>query len=185
MNNYTDEKLIELIKSGNEDAFYQLTLRYLSLIRSKASMYKVEAVDFDDLVQEGFLALLQGAKNYKSNVGTSFKTYVSTCISNRFITILKLSNRKKDIPKDLIVSLDNSEMSESNLSYDPVQTFIDDEDYKNYIEHVKAVLSPLEYKVLNCYLAGNSYEEIADILNLPSKAVDNALQRTRKKLKNN
>ena len=45
------------------------------------------------------------------------------------------------------------------------------------------LLSGLEQETLSLYLSGLSYEEIAAQLNLSTKAVDNALQRVRRKLR--
>ena len=45
------------------------------------------------------------------------------------------------------------------------------------------VLSPLEQKVLKLYLKGVNYTEIAGLLDMSSKSVDNALQRIKNKSK--
>ena len=44
------------------------------------------------------------------------------------------------------------------------------------------ILSPLEQQVVNLYLEGKSYVEIAQDLNRHVKSVDNALQRVKRKL---
>ena len=46
-------------------------------------------------------------------------------------------------------------------------------------------LSRFELKVLDLYLDGLSYREIADILGKSAKSVDNAVQRIRRKLTRN
>ena len=51
------------------------------------------------------------------------------------------------------------------------------------MEKAKNLLSGLEQETLSLYLSGLSYEEIAAQLNLSTKAVDNALQRVRRKLR--
>ena len=51
------------------------------------------------------------------------------------------------------------------------------------MEKAKNLLSGLEQETLSLYLSGLSYEEIATQLNLSTKAVDNALQRVRRKLR--
>ena len=47
---------------------------------------------------------------------------------------------------------------------------------------VEQVLSGLEQDVLNAYLDGKSYQEIADMLGRHVKSIDNALQRVKRKL---
>lgn len=182
MENYSDTNLTLLIKQGSEQAFNELTLRYLQLIRGKAARYKTDDTDLDDFIQEGLLSLLYAAKSYDEKEGASFKTYAGICISNRFASIIRGANRKKDIPSKMLISIDSGIYLEED-AVSPEQKLIDNEDYRNFLKHVKNTLSPLEYKVLTYYLGGSSYGEIADILDLSYKAVDNALQRIRKKLK--
>ncbi|MGO0877461.1 sigma factor-like helix-turn-helix DNA-binding protein, partial [Clostridioides difficile] len=45
-----------------------------------------------------------------------------------------------------------------------------------------SVLSELELEVLNSYLDGKSYQEIACDLDREAKSIDNALQRVKRKL---
>ena len=49
-------------------------------------------------------------------------------------------------------------------------------------DRVDQVLSGLEQDVLNAYLDGKSYQEIADKLGRHVKSIDNALQRVKRKL---
>ena len=49
---------------------------------------------------------------------------------------------------------------------------------------VDTLLSDLEKEVLFLYLDGNDYKQISQKLGTTAKAVDNALQRVRRKLKN-
>ena len=59
---------------------------------------------------------------------------------------------------------------------------IDREDLAAVEEKIGEVLSDLEWKVLELYLQGKSYQEIAEILGRRSKSIDNALQRVKTKL---
>ena len=45
-----------------------------------------------------------------------------------------------------------------------------------------SALSRLEREVLEMYLQGMSYKELADRVNKPEKSIDNAVQRIRRKL---
>ena len=48
---------------------------------------------------------------------------------------------------------------------------------------IRTVLSGFEQRVLTLYLSGHSYLEISQLLRTTPKAVDNALQRVRRKLR--
>ena len=73
------------------------------------------------------------------------------------------------------------EVLDKAVSEDPLDTVTK----KEYMEFVEKVidnsLSDFEKKVLDRYLQGESYNEIAVNLDSPIKSVDNAIQRIRKK----
>ncbi|MBM6838899.1 RNA polymerase sporulation sigma factor SigH, partial [Clostridium saudiense] len=65
---------------------------------------------------------------------------------------------------------------------DPEELIISQEQKKFIEEEINKVLSDLEIQVLQSYLEGKSYQEIACDLDRHSKSIDNALQRVKKKL---
>ena len=86
----------------------------------------------------------------------------------------------KVVPEELITSIEEFDLADSNT---PEKIFFDKEDFKALTDNIKLELSPMEYKVLELYLAGYRYAVIADKLGLNEKSVNNALCRIRKKLK--
>ena len=60
--------------------------------------------------------------------------------------------------------------------------FIGQEDMAHIQEKLSSSLSDLERKVLDAFLQGKSYQEIAEALGRHPKSIDNALQRVKKKL---
>ena len=64
----------------------------------------------------------------------------------------------------------------------PEELIIDRENLVSLRDQVDQVLSSLEQEVLNAYLDGKSYQEIADKLGRHVKSIDNALQRVKRKL---
>ena len=64
----------------------------------------------------------------------------------------------------------------------PETAVLNKEAYDRLKEDIFSKLSKTELKVLQAYLSGSSYEQIALMLNISVKAVDNAMQRIRKKL---
>ena len=65
---------------------------------------------------------------------------------------------------------------------DPEELIISQEQKEFIEEEINKVLSDLEIQVLQSYLEGKSYQEIACDLDRHSKSIDNALQRVKKKL---
>ena len=65
---------------------------------------------------------------------------------------------------------------------DPEELIINRENLGNIHNKISEVLSGLEQEVLQAYLDGKSYQEIADALGRHVKSIDNALQRVKRKL---
>lgn len=177
-----DEKLVIKIQTNDETAFEALVNKYLPAVKAKAQKYSMLA-DSEDLVQEGLFGLWSAAQTYNCNSSASFKTYAYKCIDNRINTGANKCKGKKHIPTDLLIYLDSDDSTQLKDKSTPEQRIIERENYITTINRIKTVLSVKEFKVLSYYLAGNSYKQIADLLGTNVKAIDNAIQRIRKKLK--
>lgn len=182
---YSDEQLIESIHSGDETAFETLSKRYSPVIYGKASHFaqSINYADKDDLVQESYIAFLHAVNSYRAEKNASFKTYVNRCIFNKLSSVYANEQRKKKIPYNCIIPIDDEELSALGSSTSPEQQFIDNEGFTALQEKIKKSLSSFEQKVLSRYLSGSSYVQTACSLNTTVKAVDNALVRIRKKLR--
>ena len=183
--NIHDEALVELAQSGSDaNALTELVCRYLPLIRQKASGYTDSPADRDDLIQEGLIGLLNAVNTYREDRGASFKTYCFTCVQNKMLTELeRRSNSKQQSMQNYLPleELEHSGMSGEND--DPFRIVVAQEDHDLLMAKARTLLSGLEQETLSLYLSGHSYTEIATRLNLTTKAVDNALQRVRRKLR--
>ena len=193
----SDEDLIDIIKSGNKYALEHLINRYKSLVNMKVSKYYIIGAEREDIVQEGLIGLFKAIKNYQTNKQSSFKNFANMCIERQLITAIKSSNRQKHMPLNSYLSLnmnayDNNDINDkneadlieilnTNLIEDPLDTITQKEYYKIIENAIDKSLSSFEKQVLNFYVQGQSYGQIAEKLNTPVKSVDNAIQRIRKK----
>ena len=114
------------------------------------------------------------------------------CIERLLFTVIKTSNRQKNIPLNSSFSLntaaydENDDVSvldvlDTNTVEDPLETIIKKEYYESVESKIDKNLSKFEKDVLNKYIQGQSYSDIAVSLAAPIKSVDNAIQRIRKK----
>ena len=193
--NIKDEDLIEIIKSGDKQAFEYLLNKYKELVNAKVSKYFIIGAERDDIVQEGLIGLFKAIKDYKPDMQNSFKNFANMCIERQLITAIKTSNRQKHIPLNSYLSLNISAYDEeegdsdtslidvfnSTLIEDPLDTITKKEYFQNLESTIDKSLSDFEKKVLNKYINGKSYVQIAQDLDTPVKSVDNAIQRIRKK----
>lgn len=196
LQNKTDIELVEYAKNGNEEALECLLDKYKELVNIKVSKYFIVGAEREDIVQEGMIGLYKAVKNFEQSKQNSFKSFASLCIERQLITAIKTSNRQKHIPLNSSLSLntavynDEDDMSlieffNSKTTEDPLDTITKKEYYKFIGNKIDENLSDFEKKVLTRFAAGESYVKIAEKLDSPVKAVDNAIQRIRRKANKN
>lgn len=181
----SDEQLVLSARSGDTDALAQLIVRFLPDIQAKAGCYKLAGLEPEDLVQEGLIGLLRAVKSYDSTRKASFATFASRCILFRMLGIIRLFLEQKHLPLNNYLPLDSAQaLAElSDRNGDPLEAYLKQEEEQLRRQKIKTLLSGLEQETLTLYLNGLSYEEMAQQLGCSTKAVDNALQRVRRKLR--
>ncbi len=181
-NSLSDNELAQLVKNGDDNAFNELSMRYISIIRFIARKFSAEGYELNDFVQEGLLGLLYSCKTYDENGASTFKSYMSLIVKRRFISIIRKSSTKKAIPDAAIVKIDDLKEDLKDFTHNPEELIL----YREYLDAVfkklESLLSKNEYEVLMLYGNGLSYKEIAKRLSITEKSADNALQRARRKI---
>ena len=185
-----DTMLQRLASDGDRDAEDALAARYLRLVRICARPLFLAGGDSEDLIQEGTFGLLSAIRNYDPVDGASFKTYAEHCIRMRLLSAIKSASRLKHVPLNDGISLE--ELSEDpgadiaalpeSFRQNPEKLILAKESREELSAAFSRCLSRFEVKVLNLYLEGLSYREIADRLCRDAKSIDNAVQRIRRKL---
>lgn len=176
---FDENTLVLRIQKGEDKLFSLLTASYLPTINSLVSALNCASSDKEDYVQIGLLSLY-GAVGAYDFTSASFKTFASLCIQRAIVSELRHISSKKQIPKDVIISIDDTDVFDIN---DPESAIINKESINLLTDKIRLCLSAFEYKVLNLYLKLGNYGEVADFLNISAKDVGNALQRARKKIK--
>ena len=177
----TDEQLA-LLSADNQDAFTQLSMRYIIIIRNRASELRHDSTDFDDLIQEGLIGLHRAALTYRDGGGASFRTYAEVCIRNRLVSMVRMQNRKNRLDMSS-VPLEEQTDAQASSETEPENVVLAGESTTEMWERIKELLSAMELSVLKSYLDGLSYGEIAAKNGISEKACNNAMQRVRRKLR--
>ena len=139
------------------------------------------------------IGLYRAVCDYDPGKASSFRSFAELCITRRILSAIKRATRKKHSPLNTYISLNQPIFTENedgslfdtmqNLRVvDPEEELIGREDYERILRYLGENLSKLEQTVLNLYLNGYSYQQIAVKLNRPPKSIDNALQRIKHKL---
>jgi RNA polymerase sporulation-specific sigma factor len=185
--NNRDAELWSMASSGDLKAEEELISEYSRLVRICARPYFLAGGDSEDLIQEGMLGLLSAVRHYDPAKDVKFKTYAEFCIRRRLYSAIKSASRFKHIPLNDYVSLESPELDENSTQgmfflRDPEESVIARERAREITDCLYGSLSRFESRILELYLEGMSYEEMAAKVNKTHKSVDNAVQRIRKKL---
>ena len=99
---------------------------------------------------------------------------------------IEMSARQKHKPLNSYISLSEEDSplkdTEDVLQQNPETIVIGRENASHLMEHIKEALSSFENQVLEAYLKGMDYVQIAELMGKSPKSIDNALQRIRNKL---
>lgn len=187
----TDNELISLAQGGDEAALEAALLRYKPLVHKKSQPYYLAGGDDDDIVQEGLIGLYKAIMEFDKSRFPLFNVFAGVCIERRIISAVKKASRIKHSPLNSYVSLSN-EAERDGVNAQDIQSAVSDPE-SILIERERArmlemmitgALSEMELQVLLAHLNGKSYKETAAELGRDVKAVDNAMQRIKKKLEN-
>lgn len=176
-------KLIELVVSGNSDAFTELVEIYEPLLKKILNVYTTEEMskeDVEDLSQEELIAFYRAVINFdKEQTNVEFGLYAKICITNSMISYKRAAAKKSN--ESLI---GDDEMNSITDPEGEVPKFFEMRESERELgEQIEKTLSAYENEVWSYYVNGCSSKEIALRLNSNEKSIDNAIFRIRKKLK--
>lgn len=193
-----DRELIEKIKRAqahDDEAMEDLLRIYKPKVIAISREYFLIGADFDDLIQEGMIGLYKAINIYDDQKNHNFSAFASLCIHRQMQNAVKNANRKKNAPLNSYVPIkyyDGSNTSDDDKinklvivddTSDIEKNYIDKEMNAILISKTKDVLTDTQFRVLQMFIRGESYEKIAQSLGVSQKKVDNLLQAIKKKLR--
>ena len=184
MENNTETKVIQLVdavKNNHTASFVELLGIFSKAISALASSYHLPYSEFDDLCQEGRIALYRAAVSYDSAKGASFFTYAQTCMTNAMVSFVNKYNASAGT---MAVTDDEGGIVEVSST----RSMPEDEVLSNHLRKLLSTkgfagLSETERKTVFLKACGYKTGEISKKTGKSSKSVDNTLFRARKKLK--
>ena len=183
LNLETDEKLVSMAQAGDKTAEAEILVRYRNLVRFYARKFFLVGGETEDLIQEGMIGLYQAIGGFKQDnlENRYFQKFASICVWRQIIDAVKKAAGKKNEPLKDYVSLAYEGVPLTEL--DPEQTVILNDDRKELNEKMSRILTDTEFKVFTMYMDGRSCAEICEITGKAYKSVDNAVQRSKQKLR--
>lgn len=181
---YNDYELVYLVKESNEDALDIIIKKYDPIIKNLAFSYAKKwcfiNIDVEDLIQEGRVSLYKSLDNYDES--TLFYTFVILCIKRAMSNYVRNMLKKSFVLINDYVDEDmeyNIFIDDKKNPSDIVEEFYDVSrliDFKNTLSFYEALIFELK-------MNGFKYIEIAQLLDINIKKVDNQMLKIRAKLK--
>lgn len=167
--------------------------RYRGYIRFRSTVFFLPGWDREDVIQEGLIGLYKAIRDFRPDRHAAFAPFARLCIDRQIIAAVKGATRAKHAPLNTAASLSEpwgddpdgrslQDVLADRLVGDPEEAVLRALDEDAFVRWVDSSLSQLERAVVTAYLAGFSYEETARLVRRHVKAVDNALQRVKRKL---
>ena len=194
---FSDEELCEKAKEGEVEAESYLINKYKNLVRGKAKTLYLLGGDREDLIQEGMIGLFIAVRDFDKSKNALFSTFANLVCERRMYNAIKAGQAGKNLPLNTYISLYAGKSTGEDADdiklinnlrasslFEPEGFVVDKENTIFLLERLSESLSKLEEEVLDLYLSGKDYVEIAEALERSPKSIDNALVRIKAKFKN-
>lgn len=180
-----DYEIIYMVRENDDRAREMVFKKYLPIINKIAGKYISYArnfgVEFDDLVQEGYIALNNAIDKYDQNAPSLFYSYASLCIGRSIQTYCRnISNNKNKIlnfsvREESIINIKDDSLNPQEIVFEILleEKFIY---FKNLFDLRHSCIFELRYN-------GFSYKEISKLLDISLNVIDGSLYKIRKILR--
>ena len=190
-----DSELLYMI-SENEEAKEVLYEKYKYIIDIVIKKYltvaRVLGYDYNDLYQDALVGFSDAIADYREDKDSSLATFITLCVDRKLqYSIRSLNNKRAKLNAEslsLDYVYDNGKVplreviSDDSLN-DPLVMALKREDYEGLLLDIKNNLSKMEWDVFELMIRELKYVDIASILEMEPKRVDNTIQRIKKKIK--
>lgn len=192
--NTNDYELMMLYHENDENAKNIIYLKYkfiIDIVIKKYQKYLISLnVDKQEIDSDCALGFSDALKSFQEDRTTSLPTFITLCVERRMHTLIRKYTRDKhkieqeSFSLDFVYDTDNKLMDfVSDLEYEPLKNMTDYEEYKELVNNIRNELTKKEYDVFVLLIRNIPYIEIAKILNLTPKQVDNTIQRIKTKVR--
>ena len=168
--------LITSAKDGDESAFEVLLNSYRPMIDSLIRHF---SLDERDVFSEACMSFYRAVSSYEiGQSAVTFGLYAKICVERCLIDVSRRNGNAVAAHVDSDVDVDKIAVS------DGIQSMLEHrEQTAHFLSIAKSTLSELEFGVYRYWMLGYKTSEIASVLGITAKAVDNAKNRMWKKLR--
>ena len=177
----SDEELVRISSAGDKQATEELMLRYSALVRALTRRFFLTGGETEDLIQEGMIGLYNAITDYKETEGKTFKNFAYMCVERKLRDALKKDTSKKNQMLSQSMSVEDAQFCVYG-GPTPEDNLILSDERREFNKRMSSVLSDFEFKIICLYMEGLTRLEICESTGKERKSVDNAIERSKKKL---
>lgn len=179
-----DYEVVYMVRENDEEAREIIFNKYIPIVRRIASDYlalaKMARIEYEDLVQEGLIALNEAINKYNERSGVLFYTFLCVCVERRILTYCRKMNSSKHYL--LNTSLDD-EYIYSVSDNDVFEAYFNEINLERKFVFFKNLFDIVESNIFELRYNGFSYKEISKLLDIPVSTIDGKLCKIRRILK--
>lgn len=174
---------VEYLEVIDSMVFEEMFQQYVPIIYKMESRYLIRDFEHDDWLQEGRIALNNALKSYREDRGTTFGLYYKMILENQIRSLLRRQQAKKRFAQQQAVSIEKVGSETFSEYFHYHQQLEESLSISELLLKGEMTLSQLETSALYYYIRGEEPFEIATRLGETEKAIRNALNRTKNKIK--
>ncbi|HZE95927.1 MAG TPA: sigma-70 family RNA polymerase sigma factor [Planctomycetota bacterium] len=172
-----DRELVLRCQRNETRAFDELVTRHQDRVYSAVARFCGNMEDAADIVQRAFINAFRKIQEFKGD--SAFSTWIYRIAFNQAISFRR-ENRRTTVS---IYSKDDDKVVEPAVEANPTEKAEGEETQKKVQQALEQLEEGDRQIILLKDLQGHSYEEIADILQIPKGTVRSRLHRARLELK--
>ena len=197
LNDNTELELLELARQHDDAAFEKLFSLYRNMISAICRSHiqtSYPLITYDEALQASRIGLMSAVNYYREDRGVSLKNFVRLCCGREIRKWMKKESLYHFPNSQSMCSLDSTMKDDetvylSDLVTDKRIAQRRPDDMLNvktlYQEILKVIKSRTGFdeKVFQLYMEGYSYKEMAELLKVEKKKIDNTVYRIKKKIR--
>lgn len=169
----TDEQIVQRVTQGNVDAYGDLMKRYESKLQRYVVYLIHDQVAASDVVQDTFIKAYQNLRSFDPKY--KFSSWIYRIAHNEAMNAVKKRRRISDDDIDTL----------PDASYDArLDEIVDKQILKAHVHGCLGKLEPKYREIVQLiYMEHMKYDEVGDVLHIPSSTVGVRLSRAKTRLR--
>ena len=181
--NYNDYELIYMIRENDDTSKSILLRKYYPILVSIANeyyhKYKHYGCDYDDFLQEAYIAFFNSLVSFNENKNVLLYSYVVLCVRRKMMTFSKkISKGYKSFSYDDYDKINDIIDTKSN-----VYSYITDFESEKRLKKIILNLSFNDSAIVELRINGFSYKEISLLLEIPISTIEYKFRNFRQRYK--